>query len=371
MAYSFGRVDLRLFDFHLSLSPLLASASLNKPMAFLGSPDSYRDQFTKPPFPGGDFRVRPLSKKSRLHHHFWKYYSSSFDKLDPWQRLLPFVCEPTKDKLSLAPVGAGVRAFARPATYLFPFGWSNTIDISLQGSMTPAVVQQFIATLRRSKAGPFQLGGKSLGLSAVFAEYSNRLKRTCFVDATAAADLRRVDRYLIVSISKFAGSVAPYYPRNGSGTVMPVADKALLHSLLLGEDVPMAQIAAADNPDSSSCNFLVTRYQDAGFALSYFDRGTLLFLQDIALNADNPQVLRCVSSNILLCLMMMRSLLAFFNYPDAQSADPKSLLGQTRDAAKQQLLAIPSKYTNPLCQTWFQYYGPWKDLKTPDKPAHS
>jgi hypothetical protein len=264
-------------------------------------------------------------------------------------------------------VGPGIRAFARPVTYLFPFGWSNTIEMSLQGNMSPAIVQQFVASLRKPKAGPFQLQGKSLGLSAVFAEYSNRLKKACFVEEMTAADLRRLDRYIIVSLSKFTGSVAPYKPRNGIGPVMPAADKATLHSLLLGETVPMAQIAAAGGADPGSSNFLLTRYQDSGFAISYFERGTLLFLQDTASVAKKPEVLRCFSSNILLCLMMMRSLLGFYSYPDTQSADPKSLLGQTRDTAKQQLLAIPSKYTNPLCQTWFQYYGPWKDLKTVDK----
>ena len=65
--------------------------------------------------------------------------------------------------------------------------------------------------------------------------------------------------------------------------------------------------------------------------------------------------------------MMMRSLLGFHAWPDTQSADDATLLGQTREMAKQQLLALPARYTNPLCQTWFQYYGPWKSLKPVEK----
>jgi hypothetical protein len=361
MAYEFGRVDLHVFDFHLSLSPIVVAASLKPPMAFLSSPELYSKKFEEPPFATGDFRIRPLPRKSRLYHHFWRYYSGSFDKLDPWRLSLPFMCEHTGNKLSVLSPGPGIRAFARPATYLFPFGWSNTIEISLQGKMSPNIVKQFVGNLRKSRNGPFQLNGKDLALSSVFGEYSNQLKKACFIDGTAATDFRRLDRYIIVNISRFTGDVVPYKNWTGVGPAMSATDKAMFHSLLLGEDVPMAQVAG------NSADFLLTRYHGAGFALSYFERGTLLFLQEAANAPHKTGALRCFSNNILLCLMMMRSLLGFHAWPDTQSADDSTLLGQTRDMAKQQLLAIPSRYTNPLCQTWFQYYGPWKNLKPVEK----
>lgn len=361
MAYEFDRVDLHVFDLHLSLTPIVAPASLKPPMAFLSSPELYNKQFEDPPFASGDFRIRPLPRKSRLYHHFWRYYSGSFDKLDPWRRSLPFMCEPTGNKLSALSPGPGIKTFARPATYLFPFGWSNTITISLQGKMSPDIVKQFVGSLRKSRSGPFQLNGQDLGLSNVFGEYSNQLKKACFVDGMAATDFRRLDRFIIVSISRFTGDVVPYKAWTGVGNAMSAADKAMFHSLLLGEDVPMAQVTG------SSADFLLTRYHGAGFALSYFERGTLLFLQEAASTKQRTGALRCFSNNILLCLMMMRSLLGFHAWPDTQSADDGSLLGQTREMAKLQLMAIPSRYTNPLCQTWFQYYGPWKNLKPVEK----
>jgi hypothetical protein len=370
MAYEFGRVDLRVFDFHLSLSALKAADSLTAPMAFLSASDLYRKQFQQPPFTSGDFRIRPLRAKSRLYHHFWKYYTTSFDKLDPWMLLVPFVCEPASksNKLLIKSPGAGIRAFVRPVTYLFPFGWSNTIEISLQGKMTPAIVQQFVGTLRTSRTGPFEMRGKNLGLPDVFKEYSNQLMKICFVKGTAAADLRRVNRNITMSISRFTGDIAPYKSWGGAGATMAAADKATLHSMLLGEDVTMEQVIAAENGKGANDDrFLLTRYHGAGFAVTYFERGTLLFLQDVANNPKKTNALSCFASNINLSLMMALSLLSFYNYPDTQSADEKTLLGQTRDIAKQQLLAIPARYTNPLCQTWFQYYDPWQKLKPVEK----
>lgn len=361
MAYQFDRVDLHVFDFHLSLTPILAAASLTPSMAFLSSPDLYGKQFEKPPFASGGFRIRPLPKKSRLYHHFWRYYSASFDKIDPWRRALPFMCESTGSKLMVRAPGPGLRAFARPATCLFPFGWSNTITISLQGKMSSNIVQQFVADLRKSRTGPFQLNGKDLGLSGVFGEYSNQLKKACFVDGVTATDFRRLDRFLIVSIAQFTGNLVPYKAWNDGDPAMSAADKATFHSILLGETVPKEKVV------SGSPDFLLTRYHGAGFAISYFDRGTLLFLQEAASVPKKTGPVRCFSNNILLCLMMMRSLLGFHAWPDTQSADDATLLGQTREMAKQQLLALPARYTNPLCQTWFQYYGPWKSLKPVEK----
>jgi hypothetical protein len=365
MAYEFRRIDLRIFDFHLSLGPLVAAAQVNKPMAFLTDPDAYRQQFNAPPFVCGDFRIRPLRQKSRTYHHFWKYYTASDGDFDPWLLLVPFLCEPTSGKLSVAAPGKGVRAFARPATYLFPFGWSNTIEMSLQGKMDPATVQDYIGKLRNSKDGPFQLQGKDLGLSDVFKQYSAQLMKACFVKGTAAPDFRKVDRHILVGITHFDGDIAPYKSRDAAIPAMPAADRATFHSLLLGEAVDISRVVSAEN----SKEFLLTRYRGAGFALSYFEKGSLIFLQDSAKDPKNREALRCLLSNMLFCMMMMRALLNFHIWPDSQSADAHSLLGRARDSAKQRLLTIPDRYRSPLCRTWFQHYAPLTNLQSGDSKA--
>jgi hypothetical protein len=367
MAYQFSRVDLRIFDFHLSLDPLLAATSVKPPMGFLGNPALYAKQFSSPPIVCGKFRIRPLRNKSRTYHHFWKYYTGASGALDPWLLLLPFVCEPTPDKLSVVPPSAGIRAFVRPTTYLFPFGWSNTIEMSLQGKLSPPVVRDFVGMLRKSQNGPFRMQGQDVGLAKVFREYSDQLKKACFVSEAAATDFVRLPKHVIVSVTRFDGPVVAYKSWGGdTGPAMPAADKGALHSMLLGEDVPMPQVAAGAGVNKSD-NFLLTRYHGAGFAISYFDKGTLLFLQDTAKEAGKAETLRCFSSNILLCMMMVRSLLYFHNWPDTQKQDAQSLAGRMRDAAREQLLAIPARYTNPLCQTWFQHFHDWSALKPDGK----
>jgi hypothetical protein len=342
-------------------------------MSFLTGADLYRKQFSAAPFVCGDFRVRPLRQKSMTYHHFWKYYTTSFDKFDPWRQIAPFVCEPTGRQLSATPPDKGIRAFARPATYLFPFGWSNTIEMSLHGKMSPATLQDYVAQIRKSNDGPFQMQGKNMGLSEVFKAYSDRLKKACFVREAGAPDFRRVDRHMIVCVTHFAGPKALYKAWGGAGPTIPVADKAQLHSALLGETVPMDHVAAADAGDNGVKDYLITRYRDTGFAISYFDKGTLLFPQDAATEAKNSRSLGCLSSNVLHFMMMTRGLLSFYNWSEAHAADEKSLVGQVRDLAKQHLLAIPDRYTNPVCKTWFQFYAPWKNLaadeqESKDKP---
>jgi len=245
--------------------------------------------------------------------------------------------------------------------------------MSLHGKMSPAILQDYVAQIRKSSDGPFQMQGRSMGLSEVFKAYSDQLKKACFVREAAAPDFRRVDRHIIVCVTHFAGDIAFYKAWGGAGPTIPVADKAQLHSVLLGETVPMDHVAAADTGDNDAKDYLITRYRDTGFAISYFDKGTLLFPQDAAKDTKNSRSLRCIASNVLQFMMMTRGLLSFYNWSEAHAADEKSLVGQVRDLAKQHLLAIPDRYTNPVCKTWFQFYTPWKKLapdeqESKDKP---
>jgi hypothetical protein len=192
------------------------------------------------------------------------------------------------------------------------------------------------------------------------------LKSACFLQESNAADYRRLNRYLVLGVTRFDGEVAPYNSGHGPGAPMPQTDKAALHSVLLGKTVSGQQIVAAEASADESRGFLITRYADCGFAISYFDSATLLFMQNAAKDPEETITLRCLVNNSFLFLMMTRSLLHFFLWPETQSADDRSALGQMRGAAKQQILAIPERYKNPLCATWFQHYGPLQKLQAPD-----
>jgi hypothetical protein len=357
MPYKFRRVAIRIFDFHLSLDPLVAPASLNPAVDFLGDPAKYKLQFEAKPVVAGAFRVRPLRKKSRTYHHFWKYYADAFGEFDPWRMLVPFLCEPTQYKLAVTDPRKGVRAFARPATYLFPFGWATTIEMSLHGKdMTASELRDFIGALRNQTDGPFLLDGKPIALSAVLKKYGEEIKKTCFKKGTAAADFRRVDRHMIVSLSQFDGNITYYKPRYKADTPMPAADKAALHGILLGREVSPAEIITSD--ENGKPGFLLTRFADAGFALTYFDRGILLFVQNKAIRPECGEAMDCFSTNLMSCMMMLLSLQSFRDFPQTKNAAAKSLLADVRDLAQQRIVELPLRYKNAVLTTWCKFNDP-------------
>ncbi len=369
MAYEFRRVDFKLFDFHLTLDPLLDAATLNPVAGFLADPAKYRAQFIAKPVSAGAFRIRPLKKKSRTHHRFWQYYARGFGQFDPWALMVPFLCEPTQYKLDVTAPRKGIRAFARPAVYLFPFGWSTTIEMSLHGKgMTPAELRDFTGSLRTQPDGPFLLDGKPMGLSAVFKKYGEELKKACFKEGTDALDLRRVDRHLVISLSQFDGDILYYKPRHDGDPQMQVADKAALHEILLGQAVSPAAVVASDGKADGQGRFLFTRFANAGFALTYFDVGTLLFVQNKAKSKTYSEAMGCHSTNVMSSMMVLQSLQSLYDFPEAKSAPAGSLVAQTRSNARQRIVALPTRYKNAVLSRWCKCYAPVQRIIAEDEP---
>ncbi len=365
MAYEFRRVDIRIFDFHLTLDPLVAPNSLTSAVEFLGDPDKYKQQFGAKAVAAGAFRIRPLRNKSRTHHHFWKYYATAFGEFDPWQLLVPFVCEPTQYRLGVTDPGKGIRAFARPAVYLFPFGWSTVIEMSLHGKkMTAAELRDFMGSIRTQPDGPFLLDGKPVSLSGVLKKYGEELKKACFKKGAAAADLRRVDRHIVVSLSKFDGDVLYYKPWHDHDPPMPAADKAAIHEILRGEQVSPAWVVASETNPNAKGEFLVTRFADAGFAITYFDIGTLLFPQNR--KGDKSNAVACLTTNVMSSMMMLQSLQSFHDFPGTKGADPRSLLAQVRNSARQRVTELPQRYKSAVLNTWCKFYAPVQKLISSD-----
>ncbi len=359
MAYEFRRIDIKVFDFHLALDPLVAPASLQAPVEFLSAPAKYNQQFDAKPITAGAFRVRPLRKKTRTYHHFWKYYAGAFGQFDPWAMLVPFVCEPTTLRLEISNLRKGVRAFARPAIYLFPFGWATTIEMSLQGSkITAAELRDFMQTLRSAADKPFSIDKKGIGLSGVFKRYGEEIKKAVFKKGLGATDLRRVDRQFVISLSQFDGDISYYRPRYDGDPPMQAAVKAAFHEILLGETVPPAKIVAPETNPQAKSGFLYTRMAQAGFAITYFDVGTLFFVQNKAKDKNFAQAMDCLGTNVMSCLMMLLALQNFYDFPDTKKAAAKSTVAQVREAARDRILELPQRYKNSVLTTWCKFYTP-------------
>jgi hypothetical protein len=359
MPYTFRRVDIKVFDFHLALDPVVAPASLNPGVEFLSDSTKYNQQFEAKPFTAGAFRVRPLRKKTRTYHHFWKYYTSAFGQFDPWSMLVPFICEPTQHKLEITAPRKGIRVFARPAIYLFSFGWSTVIEISLQGqAITVAELRDFMRDLRTSSGTPFLLDGVATGLSGALRKYGEELKKVVFKKGLGAADLRRIDRQFVVSLSQFDGDISYYKPQSSNDHPMEADDKAGFHQILLGNDIPAVKVVAPEANPNVKADFLLTRLSGAGFAITYFDIGTLFFVQNKAKNKVYETVMNCLGTNIMSCMMMLLSLQNFYDFPDTKKATAKSVLAEVRDSARERILELPQRYKNAVIMTWCKFYTP-------------
>lgn len=360
---SYRRVDIRIFDFHLSLVPILEADSVKPAVAFLTDPAKYNQQYGAKPLTAGAFRIRPLKKQDRTYHRFWQYYARSFSKFDPWSLVVPFLCEPVKFRLDISSPEKQIRAFTKPAVYLFPFGWSTTIEVSLHGKdMDAGTLRDFMGSLRTRSDGPFLIDGKPASLSAVFKTYGDAIKDACLTEGSAALDLRRVDRHFVVSLSQFDGEIRYYKPRHQGDPPMQAADKAALHEILLGEVVSPAEVVALDANADGKGRCLYTRFANAGFALTYFDVGTLLFVQNKAANRAQSDAMGCLTTNVMASMMLIQGLQSFYDFPETQEAKPDSLMAKTRDLARQRIVSLPNRYKNAVLSRWCKNYAPVQQI---------
>src|SRR6185437_4708687 len=97
-----------------------------------------------------------------------------------------------------------------------------------------------------------------------------------FIDLGTAEDVAKTPRHMVVSLSQFDGPIQSYRPSEYSDDQrMPDADRALMHSILLGEKITIPDLAKRE----SGKKFMLTQFGRANFAISYFDIGTFLFMQ--------------------------------------------------------------------------------------------
>jgi hypothetical protein len=360
MAYEFQCVDVFAFDFHLALKPLVVDNVLQPAVRWLVDPESYRKQYgSKVALETGGFRLRPLSVKTRAYHHFWKYYTAVWDKAqpDPWELQLPFVLEPKNAEIEVV-VPAGIQVAIRPTVYLFPFGWSTSLEMSLQGSMTVAQLVNRIGELRSSASQPYKLNNTQMHLAGLFGSLADQVRKDLF-SGGGPQDVLSVPRHLLVSLASVkvqpGTTPRPYRPAAGNPQ-MADYDRAGMQSILLGRTIGLPELAELENGKK----FLVTAFQELGFALTYFDQGSLLFLQDQAMHKERRNALRCLASNLRHCTMMIMALINFHqNTGKVAAGSPK--IAEMRKNLQAQLQALP-RYTNAYCRTWCDHHGPLRKL---------
>jgi hypothetical protein len=108
--------------------------------------------------------------------------------------------------------------------------------------------------------------------------------------------------------------------------------------------------------------FLLTQFSDINFAISYFDIGSLLFMQDTSLDAEAQgraakSKMKCHSMNIRHYLLTTLSLYNF--YRDSKKAAAQSTkIKSLRDDVAVTLQEIPKRYVNPFCKSFHANFKP-------------
>jgi hypothetical protein len=169
MPISLQQVKVFLFDFHLSLPPLLDPSLLNPSFAFVADRAEYTDQLLKgSPVESTGWTLRSLRRELR-RNHFWKSYNSILvpgcppASPRPWDLQVPFRAVPKGLDLGYSPKP---EARLRAGLFVFPCGWSSNLELTLPGPRTFEDVRDIVQELL--KGTPFLLTGKASSLSQVF-----------------------------------------------------------------------------------------------------------------------------------------------------------------------------------------------------------
>jgi hypothetical protein len=342
-----------IFDVHFTLKPLITAALLRENFRFLVDADLYSKQYVMAPTETKNFTISPISPRERKREHFWKYYGSSslIAFSDVWALQLPFVCRP-KNVVTLAMQPSNFTVSLYPVIYLFPLGWSTNIECCVEGEIDENELISFIGKIRSAGERPLKFNQKEYSVSKFFEALAMQLKTDIFLNPSSAEDVAKTPRHMVISLSQFNGPIEQYRSRYTEDDRMPDADRALMHSILLGQKIAIPDLAGKE----SGKKFMLTQFAGASFAISYFDIGTLLFMQEQAEPEKNRrESIRCMATNIRNFSMSSFALLAFYEEL-ADIENPDSKITALQQIMKRRLSELPKRYNNALCRAWYQNY---------------
>jgi hypothetical protein len=282
---------------------------------------------------------------------------------------MPFVGYPTQTDVKLVNGAFDFTGVVRPSLFLTALGWSTNLNIRLRGHIKPCHLQRFVALLPSKFDALFTVNGDSKSLPEVFEFFANCVRKDVY--QPDLIDMLKIKRYLLMTLPQFSGEVRSYRSPIPGVKPMPAADRALFHSILKGKAIEVPDLINLEN----NKGFLLTGFTDSlefdslDFALTYFDYGSLIFMQKTALADDyerwklRRRAMQCHSSNIRNYLLMTQMLYIFYRDMKKQASSSTEVNG-LRDGIKTTLVNLPSVYTNPFCQSFHNNYGPLIKLRS-------
>ena len=369
MDYVFSSVNLSIFDVHITLQPLLLreSQAVQSSFLFLVIPDIYRNRYLTTNVTTTTLSINPLSLRTFKKNHFWKKYKEIKwlnNAPDFWKLQIPFIVTP---KMNISPnnqalflESKGIKATVKPEIFLSAIGWSTNISIHLEGEITPQELVKLINIFRNGADDiqPFLVEENAIihemTLGKLYESIAGRLRSEVY--QAPPADIRSISRYHVLSIRKYQGTPLLYkkFPHDKPQTdKMKVAEQSLMHSLMYGR--PVSREETLEQIQESK--ILFTQFDDANFALTEFDHGTLHFMQELGRKNLSPETVDCMGNNI--CNFLRMFFLLYRSYKNATSAsqlNAKATALCKRDI-RDNIKLLPMYYTNKFCQEFYDTYS--------------
>ena len=374
MKYKIHEVDIFVFDVHTALRPLAVEGYMQEQLNFLVDEDLYvKLHLARQTLDVNGFKIRPLTYNSRQYNHFWRNYMKIWHEggRNLWNLQVPFICEPAIPRLKVRAANSPCEVIVRPTVYLSALGWSTNLSIRLVGNMTPEQVRDMVGVLR-SKDGSgaiFELEGRRQNLSGVFRYFSERVREILYKprgNMPEIPDKTNIHRHFIISLTNYSGPVA-YYKNKwwDNDARMTNADQAALHSILHGRPIDVKEFAYI----TRSNKYSVIHFAGPDLALSYFDLGSLVFLQRSASNSKRKVAMRCLASNIRSCLMQTFSFLYFYSNAKKRT-ESSQRIEKLLVHLKKNLQCMPENYTNRFCERLYNNHAELKAIRSDLYPTN-
>lgn len=345
-----AHVTVSAFDVHL-WSKSFDPDHFNPKVHFLWSEPDYRAMRTA----GQKIDLKKLvlfplkDEVDAKRNHFWWRYDTAVDNLakgaptplgDVRAFLWPLRCRPKDFKLTFGISKASVPPKVWTTIWLWPFGWSSTIEFKLTAPFSLDDLEALGATLRSASPPPFAFNGKALSLSDIFRQLADMVRQDIAIPGKVPGDVTHLNRHVVMSLELPRGMQVP-----GSG--WSAADQLRMLAALRGDKVPRAELLSAD--------ILSTPLGGRNFAFTDFNEGTLLVLRHWK-DRETPatrETNHCLFANLRTFSVVYFALRRFSQYakdrPDVASAVTN---------AKNLLSSLPNEYRNGLCANFKKHYAP-------------
>jgi|GEM_PF-4833268 len=348
-----------VFDFRTSLQPLADPSLLKKEFRFLASPALYEAaQGSGAALPGGiHFAVRPLTPGQLRFNHFWRDYvgRALLPRGEPharWTLQVPLFCRPLYPEPAIAP-GAldGVPATVHVRVLLWPFGWSTLVTVDLARPADLDTLRELVGRIRREAV--FETGGAGvrLTLSEVFRETGRRMQEDLF-EPRAVSPTLVLSRHWVVGLRSlpvpftYGADVDPDRPSFSLG------DRCRLHGVLRGEEVSRSRLDVLEGRDGAGRKFTLVPLERAGFTITDFDYGTLVFLHEEPGSRRARNAWHCLGANLRTCSLVAEALR--LGAVECARANPAALpaVAAVGEAARESLRGLPHRYPTAFCSAF-------------------